>query len=80
MDNDSLKGCPHCGGPGSIWANYSYKTRSYFVFVKCGLCGAQGKVFTSDNDPEEEGWNNVACNNAVMAWNLRFDSSGSRKE
>ncbi len=52
-------------------ANYSYKTRSYFVFVKCDICGATGKTTTSQEDPAAEEWNNDACNRAIEAWNLR---------
>ena len=66
-----IKTCPHCGGSACLNSNYSYKTRSHFVFVKCDICGAQGKIYNSPEDPETEGWNNTACNDAVKAWNMR---------
>lgn len=71
MEKGSLKPCPHCGGSACLNANYSYKTRSFFVFVKCDICGAQGKVYSSPGDPEAAGWNNQPCNDAATAWNLR---------
>lgn len=68
---DIIKTCPHCGGTACLNANYSYKTRTYFVFVKCDICGAQGKITTSQEDPAADEWNNAACNTALEAWNLR---------
>lgn len=53
-------------------SNYSYKCRSYFVFVKCDICGAQGKIYNSYEEPAKADWNNPACNDAVTAWNMRF--------
>lgn len=53
-------------------SNYSYKTRSYFVFVKCEICGAQGKITNCDDDPAADEWKNQACETAVSAWNLRY--------
>lgn len=66
-----IETCPHCGGESTLTANYSYKTRSYFVFVKCNLCGAQGKSYVSPQDPNEVTWDNEACNHAIAAWNKR---------
>lgn len=66
-----LKKCPHCNGVAFLNSNYSYKTRSYFVFVKCDVCGAQGKVVYSAKDPTTENWQSAACDSAVEAWNLR---------
>lgn len=66
-----MKSCPFCGGHACLYANYSYKARSYFVFVKCEICGARGKTFISKEDPAEVGWNNEACNDAVEAWTMR---------
>lgn len=71
MDQDRIKDCPHCGGPSCLTSNYSYKARSYFVFVKCDICGAQGKIYNCGEDPAAENWNNAACNDAVAAWNMR---------
>ena len=71
-----IKPCPHCGSSACLTANYSFRSRSYFVFVKCDLCGAQGKIYNSTSDPAEESWNNAACNDAVRAWNLRTKEQG----
>lgn len=66
-----IKPCPHCGGPGAIVANYNYKRRCYFIFVRCDICGAQGKIYTDPEDPAGYEWNMPACQNAVSAWNMR---------
>lgn len=71
MEHVQLKYCPHCNGTASLNANYSYKTRCYFVFAKCDICGAQGKIFKCDENPAELGWNSQPCNDAVAAWNMR---------
>ena len=71
MERERLKGCPHCGGTACINANYSYKARSYFVFVKCDICGAQGKIYNSPDDPAAADWNNQPCRDAAAAWNMR---------
>lgn len=68
---DIIKTCPDCGGTAFLNSNYSYKTRGYFVFVKCEVCGAHGKVTTCPTDPAADEWNNDACNRSVEAWNLR---------
>lgn len=68
---EKLKKCPHCGGAACLNANYSYKCRSYFVFVKCDICGAQGKVYRSETDPAADNWTNTDCNDAAAAWNMR---------
>ena len=66
-----IKPCPHCNGSGCLYSNYSYKSRSYFVFVKCEICGSQGKIYNSKDEPAAVDWNNEACNSAVEAWNMR---------
>ena len=68
---ETIKPCPHCGGAGLLYQNYSYKIRSYFVFVRCDVCGATGKVYRSDEDAKTVDWNNDPCNDAIAAWNLR---------
>lgn len=72
---ERLKPCPHCGGTGCLNANYSYKIRSYFVFVKCDICHAQGKSYRSEDNPDEVDWQNAACLDAVKAWNMRCRST-----
>jgi len=79
---DSIKACPHCGGSAYLVSNCTYKTwtaknysmkkQVYFVMVKCTVCGAQGKIYSSgQDDPAAEDWNNAACYDAVNAWNMR---------
>lgn len=67
----NIKACPHCGATACLTSNYSYKTRTYFVFVKCDICGAQGKIYNSKEEPAAANWDNTACNDAINAWNLR---------
>ena len=78
-----LKGCPHCGGKAYLNSNYSYKAHSYFVFVRCDICGAQGKIYNSDDDPAAAGWDNQPCRDAAAAWNMRTreqQPEGGRKD
>lgn len=70
MNGKSIKPCPHCGGAGYLNSNFSNKTRTYFVYVKCDLCGAQGKIYNSAQDPAA-GWTGDACESAIDAWNMR---------
>ena len=64
--------CPHCGGVANLYSNYSHKTKNYFVFVKCEICGSQGRIYNSKKEPCDENWENDACINAIDAWNMRF--------
>ena len=68
-----IKPCPHCGGVSYLNSNYSYKARTYFVFVKCDICGSQGKIYSSADEPAAVEWNNEACDSAVEAWNMRVN-------
>lgn len=68
---DKIKTCPHCGGTACLNASYSYRIRKHFVYVKCDICGAQGKIYNTSLDPRVEEWNNAACIDAVNAWNMR---------
>ncbi len=70
-----IKPCPHCGGPAFLNQNYSYRKRTYFVFVKCEMCGAQGKIYHSDEEPAAAEWNNQACDRAIVAWNMRTNEA-----
>lgn len=69
---DGLKSCPFCGGDADYCCNYSYKTHVYFVMVKCTVCGSQGKVYSVNEDPEDEDWQNDACIAAAKLWNRRI--------
>ncbi len=66
--------CPHCGGSACLNSNYSYKSRSYFVYVRCDICGAQAKSYSSETAPASEQWDNVPCADAINAWNMRTSS------
>lgn len=66
-----IKQCPHCGGGACLNSNYSYKYCCYFIFVKCDICGAQGKTISSGNDPAEAEWQSAECAAALQAWNMR---------
>lgn len=70
-----IKPCPHCGGSACLTQSYSYKKRAYFVFVKCDICGAQGKTYASETEPAAESWDNQACRGAIAAWNLRTNET-----
>lgn len=71
----TLSKCPHCGGRATLTTRFNYKQRTYFVYVKCDICGAQGKAFTCSEDPELSNWNNVPCDDAVQAWNMRYNGN-----
>ena len=64
-----IKTCTHCGGSSELTYNYSHYARSYFVFVKCSICGSQGKIYNTEEEPEQ---NSKACIDAVKAWNMRY--------
>ena len=66
-----LETCPHCGGEATLRANYSGKYCAYMIFVKCDICGAQGKTVKSYDDPRAKAWDNVECWTAINAWNMR---------
>ena len=68
-----MKTCPHCGGEGKLTCNYSRATRGYFVFVKCAMCGSQGKIYSTNTKPN--GIDKV-CTDAVKAWNMRHREGG----
>lgn len=69
-----LKRCPHCGGSARLHGNYGYRIRKWFVFVKCDICGSQGKGFTSEEEPSTVDWSNDSCERAVEVWNMRTPS------
>lgn len=75
-----IKGCPHCGGTACLNSNYSYKCHSYFVFVKCDICGAQGKVYNSEREPAADEWQGQSCIDAIKAWNMRTTEQEANEE
>lgn len=68
-----IKPCPHCGGEAIMYANYSKRTSSYMIFIKCGICGSCGKTTAQKEDPEIDDWQSNACKRALSAWNMRVD-------
>jgi Lar family restriction alleviation protein len=54
-----LKPCRLCGGEAEIVK--LFPTKRYDCFVHCTQCGAEGKAYSSKQ-------------NAVKAWNRRFDN------
>ena len=71
MGETTIKPCPHCGGDATLYYTYSGKQRKYLVFVKCEICGSQGKLFADTNCPEDINWSDPACDSAIKAWNMR---------
>ena len=71
---DFIKTCPHCGGRANLIQNYSRKAGSYFVYVKCDICGAQGKIYNSAEEPAAAGWIIKPCKDAITAWNMRTNT------
>ena len=67
-----IKTCPHCGGEASLKASYSPSRERYYVYVKCHICGAQGKSYYTPVDPEEDNFTSWPCGDAVSAWNMRY--------
>ncbi len=80
MSRRPIKPCPHCGGVAYLNSNYSYKTRSYFIFVKCDICGATGKTTCEQEDPAISEWQSDACERAIEAWNMRTGEKGATDE
>ena len=70
---NELKECPFCGGKAWINSSWANKKKYYMVYAKCNICGSQGKIFVSKENPEETNWENEACCSAVEAWNMRTE-------
>lgn len=70
---EELKKCPFCGGDASIVNSYSQIRKRIFVYVRCDICLAQGKTFTTGKNAEM-GENNPANKYAVNAWNIRKEN------
>lgn len=69
--HDTIKPCPHCGGAAYLNSNYSPRLKSYMVYVRCDVCGAQGRIYNDDTEPAAQDWQTEAAYSAVEAWNLR---------
>ena len=67
-----LRACPFCGQDATaLYTNYSNRSKKFFVWAECDVCGARSKAVTSNDDPEDVSWDNVACRKAIAAWNVR---------
>lgn len=67
-----IKSCPFCGNDAAmLYRNYSHKTRTYFVWMECEVCGAKSKTFASEDDPVDNNWETNGCYRAIAAWNRR---------
>lgn len=72
MVNDMyIEPCPHCGGISYLDSEYNFRYRTYFVYVKCETCGAQGTTYSSKDNPLAVDWDNAACIGAIASWNMR---------
>lgn len=69
---DTMKKCPHCGGRARAQSNYSQTANGYFIFIRCTVCGSQGKTCFSYTDPADDEQDNEALSNAISAWNMRY--------
>lgn len=67
----SIFPCPHCGGSARICQRYNYNARCYYVFVRCDICGSQGKSYKSTGDIYDPEYNDTADIDAISAWNMR---------
>ncbi|MDE5754586.1 MAG: Lar family restriction alleviation protein [Oscillospiraceae bacterium] len=84
MGND-LKNCPFCGGEANLFSKFKvngdaldeYASNGYSVRCECKVCGAEGKEFISLENPANVEWNNMACKDAVRAWNMRYEKNKS---
>ena len=74
-----IKRCPFCGGKADLFANYNRRNDIYYIYVCCKECSAQGAPFKTAQDPVAEEWDNVTCDNAINAWNMRKGHDESKK-
>ena len=70
----TIETCPHCGGNATLCAHKGKEKDTYFIFVKCDICRAQGTIFLAYADPLENDWSDVACVKALQAWNRRCEA------
>lgn len=77
MTMTPIKNCPHCGGPARLHQRYARQMREYMIFVKCDICGAQGKIYNTEQEASEIDWTGTACSLAAAAWNMRYPEEPS---
>ena len=68
---EKIKTCPHCGGSASLRTNYNSNREVYYVFVRCDVCGAQGKLFYTKENPQTAEEDTYCNRGAIAAWNMR---------
>lgn len=69
---EKLKPCPFCGDEAQLWRNWNRRSKVWFYYCKCELCGAQSTTITS-SDPgiSEPDWKGSDALRARRAWNRR---------
>lgn len=71
-----IEKCPFCGGEADFAFRQAQRSKKGgIVFVRCGICGAQSRVYETDN-PEWSDWDNAACRYAAAMWNRRYSDDG----
>ncbi len=83
-----IKKCPFCGGEANLFSDFKvsgndtdvYAPNGYSVSCECCKCGARGKEFISLEDPEKDNWGNIACRDAIKAWNMRYSENRSNPD
>lgn len=58
--------CPFCGGKGYVNQRWWSKRGIWLKFVRCDMCGSQGKAFAEYGGLEDD--------SAIDAWNMRFNT------
>lgn len=87
MAND-IKNCPFCGGEANLFSEFKvngnnddeYAPNGYSVKCECEKCGAKGKEFISLENPADVKWENMACTDAIKAWNMRCNENDSNPQ
>lgn len=69
---NKVKICPFCGGQACLHSIYEREPDLYYVFIRCTICGAEGKKIPSWERPAECEWSNNPCDLASAAWNMRI--------
>lgn len=64
-----LRACPFCGGPAELVTGGNYT-----AFVKCLICSATGKSFSTNEAGNQEARQETE-KRATIAWNMRKGES-----
>lgn len=85
----NIKNCPFCGGEADLFKEFKvdkndfdnqFAMNGYAMACECKICGARGKEFISLEDPEEANWDNMACRDAIRAWNTRINENKTKQQ